>query len=54
MAKDSFQRLEGRIVSQAGAQYSDEISGDFQKFMPCIKPGKIINSDYNPVCYRSA
>ena len=30
------------------------ISGDFRKFMPGIKSGDIINSDYNPVCYRSA
>lgn len=30
------------------------ISGDFQKFMPGIKPGGIIDSDYNPVCYDSA
>lgn len=30
------------------------ISGDFQKFMPGIHPGGIINSDYNPVCYDSA
>jgi hypothetical protein len=29
------------------------ISGDFQKFMPSIKPGGIINSDYNPICYES-
>ncbi len=29
------------------------ISGDFHKFMPGIKPGDIINSDYNPICYDS-
>lgn len=27
------------------------ISGDFRKFMPGIKPGAVINSSYNPVCY---
>jgi hypothetical protein len=30
------------------------ISGDFQKFMPGVEPGGIINSDYNPICYGSA
>jgi hypothetical protein len=30
------------------------ISGDFKKFMPGIKPGGIINSDYNPICYDSS
>tara|TARA_R110002072_G_C7974828_1_gene535258 strand:+ start:10010 stop:11086 length:1077 start_codon:yes stop_codon:yes gene_type:complete len=29
------------------------ISGDFHKFMPGIKPGDLINSHYNPVCYDS-
>ncbi|MFT5118271.1 MAG: ectoine hydroxylase-related dioxygenase (phytanoyl-CoA dioxygenase family) [Kiritimatiellia bacterium] len=29
------------------------ISGDFLKFMPGIEPGERINSDYNPVCYKS-
>jgi hypothetical protein len=28
------------------------ISGDFQKFMPGIKPGGLINSDYNPVIFK--
>jgi len=28
------------------------ISGDFQKFMPGIEPGDIINSDYNPICHK--
>ena len=27
------------------------ISGEFQKFMPAIEPGDIINSAYNPVCH---
>ena len=30
------------------------ISGEFQKFMPAIEPGDIINSAYNPVCHRRA
>lgn len=30
------------------------ISGEFQKFMPGIEPGDIINSDCNPVCHRSS
>ena len=30
------------------------ISGDFQKFMPGIEPGYVINSDYNPVCHTSS
>jgi len=29
------------------------ISGDFQKFMPGVEPGGIINSEYNPICYGS-
>ena len=30
------------------------ISGEFQKFMPGIEPGDIINSDHNPICYTSS
>lgn len=30
------------------------VSGDWQKFMPGIKPGEVANSDLNPICWPAA
>ena len=29
------------------------VSGDWQKFMPGVAPGEVVDSDYNPVCWSS-
>lgn len=30
------------------------ISDDWRKFMPGVEAGGVIDSDYNPACYRQA